>query len=521
MTKILEPLIEAGKKGVSMLCADGFKRRVYPIVAAYVADHPEQCLVTNVQENRCPKGNVEPDSRGNPDGCSPREVQETLGYLQDHKETGGITPLPDGLRPVYDPFWAQLPHCDIFSCITPDILHQLHKGVFKDHLVSWVTDVVGEDELDRRFKAMAHVPGIRRFKRGISQVQQWTGAEYKEMQKVFVVLIAGAVNTKVLTVVQAVIDFIYYSQLHLHITETIAVFRTSLQVFHNHKDVFEDLGVRKHFNIAKIHSMVHYIEAVLEKGALDGYNTELSERLHIDFAKTGYRASNRRDYIAQMTKWLERQDAVSDRIHFLEWIENGPLDTANDSDPRIEDEEEASKEAEEEEDVRFAPTITPRLYRIAKACPFRSTPLSRLQKEHFAFDFLSALRLYIQVKFPIGVYVPRVGDTYNVYKLLKIEQPWNPFVSNDVRFEKVRAIAATGPRGRRQSSPGFFDPVLVIEDLAKFRARNANEPLAGKSNLIKQSGYLLELPRYTSRTTSCNFRAAARSRKSVTSVGIH
>ena len=155
MKSLLKPLVDAGKKGVDMACADGFVRRVFPILAAYVADHPEQCLVACCKENRCPRCVVGRDELGSPEFSRKRDPASMLDAMKDAsmKDTKDLTCL--GLRPNH-PFWENLPHCNIFSCFTPDLLHQLHKGIFKDHVVKWVTQCLegGEDEIDQRFHTM-------------------------------------------------------------------------------------------------------------------------------------------------------------------------------------------------------------------------------------------------------------------------------------------------------------------------------------------------------------------------------
>ena len=44
---------------------------------------------------------------------------------------------------VCQPYTSYFPRADIHEAITPDLLHQLVKGVFKDHLVEWVGKYLG------------------------------------------------------------------------------------------------------------------------------------------------------------------------------------------------------------------------------------------------------------------------------------------------------------------------------------------------------------------------------------------
>jgi hypothetical protein len=123
-----------------------------------------------------------------------------------------------------------------------------------------------------------------------------------------------------MVVARAVLDFCYYAQLRMHTNESLDALDNALTVFHAHKDILTDLEVCEHFNIPKLHQLSHYIHSIKLFGAADGFNTELPERLHIDFAKEAYRASNKCDYKEQMAMWLQRQESIFWRTSYFEWL---------------------------------------------------------------------------------------------------------------------------------------------------------------------------------------------------------
>ena len=320
MCHILGAMEQAGKTGVMMKSGDGLIRRCHPILAVFAGDHPEQCLSACTKVNECPKGRTPPDSLGEYEPCELRDAGDIIEILgafnpDEQPEEYNMFCKSAGIKPVVHPFWESLPYTHIYQAITPDVLHQLHQGVIK-HLVSWLVAEFGSAELDARCRTMPPNHNIRHFSKGISKLKRASGNEHAAIGKIILGLIAGLPVSdghspnKLVIATRAVLEFLYLAQLPSHNDETLQDLDSALATFHANKSIFIDLGIREDFNLPKLHSLLHYTSSIKLFGSTDNYNTEYTERLHIDLAKDAYAATNHKDELVQMTTWLERKEKI-------------------------------------------------------------------------------------------------------------------------------------------------------------------------------------------------------------------
>ncbi|KAG8700239.1 hypothetical protein FRC09_006092 [Ceratobasidium sp. 395] len=305
MRTLTASLHTAGKEGVEAVCSDGKVRRGYPVFCGAMLDFAEQCMYASIRKPVCPTCEVPGDEQGDLTNYDGRDVEDIRKCMQEHEEDGSARFVELGLMPVV-PFWLDLPWVDAGSLFPPDLLHQLYKGVFKDHLLEWSAFALGKDELNNRFKSMSPHHGLRHFKHGVLKTGRWTGREIKEQTRVYLPTMAGQ-EPEVMACARALIDFIFLAHSSSLTGDDLDRMQQCQEIFHENKHIFPELGA-------------------LEHGTPDGFNTELPERLHIRDAKEGYWASNKKEVIAQMATHVQRMEAIAKHRAYLKHRANPDTD---------------------------------------------------------------------------------------------------------------------------------------------------------------------------------------------------
>ncbi|KAG0693111.1 hypothetical protein DFH29DRAFT_985579 [Suillus ampliporus] len=266
---ILEPLKIAGAEGVEITGGDGCVHLVFPVLACYVADYPEQCLVTCSKYARA-------DELAELSQSAVQTQTWTMGIIEDAKSSTNTSSafktkcMEAGVRGgVFLPFWHGL---------------------------------LNEEELDACIRSLPPCYGLHHFKNGWSSLGQIGGKDCKHMAHILLGCMIGKVPRDVIISYRSLLDFIYLAQYPSHDDDTLAYMEKALKDFHRHKNILFNLGVREHLDIPKIHSLLHYVDSITWFGTTDNYNTEMMEQ--------GWYTSNHCNEMPQMISWLSRREKV-------------------------------------------------------------------------------------------------------------------------------------------------------------------------------------------------------------------
>ncbi|KAG1860757.1 hypothetical protein F4604DRAFT_1882538 [Suillus subluteus] len=302
LSHVLAPLQHAGLEGINMRSGDGALRRCHPLFVSFVGDYPEQLLTTGIKFGDCLKCDVEKDD------TESNTVLDGLVALDQGNLAFVCACAAVGIKPVIHPFWEKLPFANIFQGVTPD-------GLVK-HLLAWLEVACGAMEIDARCQRLPPNHHIQLFTKGITTLSCVSGTKHAQiccflLSIIIDIRLPNNLNAgHLLQAVQGLLDFI---------TETLQLLDEALDLFHENKLIFVDLGIQNNFNLPKLHAARHYPLMIMLFGSTDNYNTEYTEWLHIDLAKDAYRATNHKDEFAQMTRWLERKEKILRHQKYVTW----------------------------------------------------------------------------------------------------------------------------------------------------------------------------------------------------------
>ncbi|KAI9438995.1 hypothetical protein H4582DRAFT_2111280 [Lactarius indigo] len=341
ISAVLGPLHSGMTTPVVRRCPDSHFRRVIYDLFAFIADYPEQAMLTGIVQGWCPKCTAQPpDLDAHAIRRTPRHTKVVTDLLDSRTLWTQY-----GIDSSTVPFTFDFPRADIYEMISPDLLHQIIKGVFKDHLVAWVCDYLvaqhGEhcgglilDDIDRHISAVPPFPGLRRFPEG-RRFKQWTGDDSKALMKVYIPAVVRYVPDSVILCLGAFMDACYISRRQGIDSGALDALDCALEKFKQLHEVFRTSGIRSTgFSLPRQHSIFHYWRLIEDFGAPGGLCTSITESRHITAVKKPWRRSNRYQALGQMLLTNQRLDKLAAmRSHFasLNMFQGGQTDNSNTS----------------------------------------------------------------------------------------------------------------------------------------------------------------------------------------------
>ncbi|KAG1819102.1 uncharacterized protein BJ212DRAFT_1446229 [Suillus subaureus] len=240
-----------------------FRCVVYGL-SPYIADYPEQLVLGCVVQNWCTKCFAYPDNLDSSEGGL--RSREVVDILCDEVDAGVL--------------WEEWGVISDVVLLAPDILHQVIKGAFKDHLVAWVEKYLKKehgktcakailDDIDHRIAAAPPFAGLHRFPQGHG-FSQWTGDNSKALMKVY-------------------------------LPDTLLQLSDCLGHFHRYRQIFQDTSIQfNRFSLPRQHTLCHYSMLIHLFGAPNGICSSITESKHIKAIKEPWCHSSKFNALGQM-----------------------------------------------------------------------------------------------------------------------------------------------------------------------------------------------------------------------------
>ena len=167
------------------------------------------------------------------------------------------------------------------------------------------------------------------------------------------------------------------------------------------------------------------------------------------------------------------------REAYLVWIEErlstaqteGEGEEVNDSDSNHDDSDsdhgEPIASATTVNDATPLPSVAQ--YTVAKKAPFHQLTVEKIISQFGAIDFIEALHAFLRRHIPACKISPNIFDRFDVYKQITIPLPFNRYLSNHSRVDRIRSTPAVAKSGRKAGTAARFDTALLVENWEDYR----------------------------------------------------
>ncbi|KAI6014870.1 hypothetical protein PISMIDRAFT_16017, partial [Pisolithus microcarpus 441] len=297
---VLQPLKVAAQIGRMMSDPTGNLHHCFMLLAAYIVDTPEACMLACIRGKTSPvtmashkdfsdafrhecRTGARTLSQLSHTQCDPNDLERYFAQCKEFRLSG-----------VVELFWQNWPLTDPANFLMLEPLHHWYRK-FWDHDVQWCKNALSAPELDFCYSVLHPIVGMCHFKD--------------------VAVIGGAASREVVIAVCALMDFQYLAQAP-RITSIIQDrIKATLAEFHNHKDKITDEGLRRgaesgsaldHWFIPKLELMQSVTPSISELGAPVQWSADTTEHAHIEVIKEPASMMNHQNYDTQICRYLDR-----------------------------------------------------------------------------------------------------------------------------------------------------------------------------------------------------------------------